>query len=202
MADAYLTNVKFLIVEDNKFMQTVVRRVLSSLGAKDVHECIDGADALKVLNTFPADIVITDWAMDPLDGIELTRMIRTAADSSNPYVPIIMLSAYSEMVRIVEARDAGVNEFVVKPISVNTLFSRIQAVIERPRSFIRTGAFFGPDRRRKDMPFNNPDKRGNNTTLPQGVGSNKPELDQNGINSLMNPSDEESEAALSTSDDS
>lgn len=159
MAEAYLTNVKFLVVEDNKFMQTVVRRVLGSLGARDVRECLDGADALKILRTFPADIIITDWAMEPLDGIELTRMIRTAPDSLDPYVPIIMLTAFSEQVRIVEARDAGVNEFVVKPISVNTLFSRIQAVIEKPRSFIRTKNFFGPDRRRKDMPFKKPDRR-------------------------------------------
>lgn len=159
MSDAYLSNVKFLVVEDNKFMQTVVRRVLGSLGAAEVQECSDGADALKILKTFSADIIIADWAMNPIDGIELTMMIRNAPDSANPYVPIIMLTAYSEMNRIVEARDSGVNEFVIKPISVNTLFSRIQAVVERPRPFIRIKDFFGPDRRRKDMPFNHPEQR-------------------------------------------
>ncbi|MBC8268954.1 MAG: response regulator [Rhodospirillaceae bacterium] len=195
MAEPYLANVKFLVVEDNKFMQTVIRRVLNSLGTKEVRECTDGADALKVLKTFPADIVITDWAMEPLDGIELTRMIRTASDSNNPYVPIIMLTAYSEMIRIVEARDAGVNEFVVKPISVNTLFSRIQAVIEKPRTFIRIKNFFGPDRRRKDMPFNEPDRRKGRTTLPDNLGSDGPDLDQDEINTLMNPGKGEGEAS-------
>ncbi len=194
MAEAYLTNVKFLVVEDNKFMQTVVRRVLNSLGSKDVRECVDGADALKVLKTFPADIVITDWAMEPLDGIDLTRMIRTASDSANPYIPIIMLTAYSEMNRIVEARDAGVNEFVVKPISVSTLFSRIQAVIEKPRSFIRIKGFFGPDRRRKDLPFDSPDRREKATTLPKDLAFDAPELDQDEINTLMNPGKGEGEA--------
>ena len=195
MADAYLANVKFLVVEDNKFMATVVRRVLNSLGTKEVRECADGADALKVLKTFPADIVITDWAMEPLDGIELTRMIRNASDSVNPYVPIIMLTAYSEMIRIVEARDAGVNEFVVKPISVNTLFSRIQAVIEKPRPYIRINNFFGPDRRRKDMPFEKPDRRTGRSTLPDSVGSDEPELDQDEINTLMNPGEGEGEVS-------
>lgn len=171
MAEGYLTNVKFLVVEDNSFMQTVIRRVLSALGAQEVRECTDGTDALKILKTFPADIIITDWHMEPLDGIELTRMVRTAADSMNPYVPIIMLTAYSERVRIVEARDAGVNEFVVKPISVNTLFSRIQAVIERPRPFIRIKDFFGPDRRRKEQPFSGPDRRENKSTLPDGLAA-------------------------------
>ena len=159
MVDAYLSNVKFLVVEDNQFMQSVIRRVLSSLGARDIRVCPNGADALKVLEEFSADIVITDWAMEPLDGIELTRNIRTAPESLDPYVPIIMLTSYSEMIRIVEARDAGVTEFVVKPISVSVLFSRIQAVIERPRSFIRTKDFFGPDRRRKEMEFEGPDRR-------------------------------------------
>lgn len=194
MAEGYLHNVKFLIVEDNKFMQTVVRRVLSALGVREVRECADGADALKILKTFPADIVITDWAMEPIDGIDLTRMIRTAPDSVNPYVPIIMLTAYSEMNRIVEARDSGVNEFVVKPISVNTLFSRIQAVIERPRPFIRIKDFFGPDRRRKDMPFNEPDRRKQKSTLPDDLTSGEPDLDQDEINEFMNPGKGEGEA--------
>jgi two-component system, chemotaxis family, chemotaxis protein CheY len=186
MTEGYLSEVKFLIVEDNKFMQTVVRRVLAALGVREVRECDDGADALKILKTFQADIVITDWAMEPLDGIELTHMIRNAADSTNPYVPIIMLTAYSEMNRIVEARDSGVNEFVVKPISVNTLFSRIQAVIEKPRPFIRNNNFFGPDRRRKDMPFNEPDRRKAPSTLPDGLGSSEPQLDQDEVNEFMN----------------
>ncbi|MBL6933453.1 MAG: response regulator [Rhodospirillales bacterium] len=194
MADDYLSNIKFLIVEDNKFMQTVVRRVLSALGVRDVRECDDGADALKILKTFPADIVITDWAMEPLDGLELTQMIRNSADSTNPYIPIIMLTAYSEMNRIVEARDSGVNEFVVKPISVNTLFSRIQAVIERPRPFIRTKNFFGPDRRRKALPFNDPDRRKAASTLPDGLASDEPQLDQDEVNKLMTPGTGEGEA--------
>ena len=113
-------------------------------------------------------------------------LFRSAADSTNPYVPIIMLTAYSEMNRIVEARDSGVNEFVVKPISVNTLFSRIQAVIEKPRPFIRNNNFFGPDRRRKDMPFNEPDRRKAPSTLPDGLGSSEPQLDQDEVNEFMN----------------
>jgi len=194
MADSYLANIKFLVVEDNGFMQTVVRRVLSALGAGEVRECNDGADALKILQNFPADIIITDWAMDPIDGIDLTQMIRTAPDSLNPYVPIIMLSAYSEMNRIVEARDSGVNEFVVKPVSVNALFNRIQAVIEKPRPFIRIKGFFGPDRRRRNMPFADKDRRLAPTTLPDGVGSHEPELDQDEVNEFMNPTNGEGEA--------
>lgn len=182
MAEGYLANIKFLVVEDNSFMQTVIRRVLAALGAREVRECNDGADALKILQTFAADIIITDWAMDPIDGIELTQMIRAAPDSLNPYVPIIMLSAYSELNRIVQARDSGVNEFVVKPVSVNALFNRIEAVTEKPRAFIRAKDFFGPDRRRRVVSFTDPGRRTVSTTLPDGVGSNELELNQDEVN--------------------
>lgn len=182
MAEGYLANIKFLVVEDNSFMQTVIRRVLAALGAREVRECNDGADALKILQTFAADIIITDWAMDPIDGIELTQMIRAAPDSLNPYVPITMLSAYSELNRIVQARDSGVNEFVVKPVSVNALFNRIEAVTEKPRAFIRAKDFFGPDRRRRVVSFTDPGRRTVSTTLPDGVGSNELELNQDEVN--------------------
>lgn len=76
--------------------------------------------------------------------------MRTADDSPNPLVPIIMLSAYSERSRVTAARDAGVTEFCCKPITAKEMFSKIVAVINEPRPFIRTRTYFGPDRRRND----------------------------------------------------
>jgi len=177
MGDKYLGKVKFLIVEDNSFMRTIIRRVLAALEVGEAVEATDGADALKILKTYAPDIIITDWAMDPVDGIELTRMLRTNADSPNPYVPIIMLSAHSEANKIVEARDAGVNEFVVKPISVNTLFSRIQAVIERPRPFVRIPGYFGPDRRRRNTRIGEPDRRKAADPVAEQQDINRDEID-------------------------
>ena len=71
-----------------------------------------------------------------------------------------MLSGHSEVSRVLQARDAGVNEFVVKPISVKSLFSRIDSLINKPRKFIRTGHFFGPDRRRRTVDIGISDRRG------------------------------------------
>lgn len=147
----YLSNIKFLIVDDNAFMRTVIRRILGALGVQDVREAGDGAEALKILQTWPADIVLLDWEMTPFDGIEFTHMVRTSSDIQNPYMPIIMVSGYSEYWRISSARDAGVTEFLVKPISANGLFSRIRNVIENPRPFVAAPGFFGPDRRRHDV---------------------------------------------------
>jgi two-component system, chemotaxis family, chemotaxis protein CheY len=155
----YLENVKFLIVDDNTFMRSIVKHVLGSLEARHFREATDGAEALKVLQSFTPDIAIIDWEMEPLNGLELAQMIRTASDSVNPYMPIIMLSGHSEMSRVIEARDAGVNEFVVKPISVKSLYSRIDSLIHRPRDFVKTGQYFGPDRRRRTIDIGMSDRR-------------------------------------------
>ena len=147
----YLSNVRILIVDDNAFMRTVIRRILAAFGGNDVAEATDGAEALKILRTWPADLVLLDWEMMPLGGLEFTRTIRHAHDVNNTFLPIIMISAYSEFWRIKQARDAGVNEFLVKPISAKTLFSRIRNVIENPRPFVHAPGFFGPDRRRQEQ---------------------------------------------------
>jgi two-component system, chemotaxis family, chemotaxis protein CheY len=159
MGDLYLENVKFLIVDDNTFMRTIIRRILTTLGAHDVREAPDGADALRILSTWHADIMIVDWEMQPLDGVELTRMIRTAGDSTNPFLPIIMLTGYSEIAQITEARDAGVTEYIVKPVSAKALFRRIREIVEHPRPFVKTKGFFGPDRRRSPAEWAGLDKR-------------------------------------------
>ncbi len=150
MNKAYnLEKLQFLLVDDNKHMLTLTKSILNSLGAKHTIEAENGAEAFKELRHFPADIIICDWQMEPLDGIDFTRMVRTANDSPNPFVPIIMLTGHTQMRRITEARDAGVNEYLAKPISAHGLYSRIISIIERPRPFIRTGMFFGHSRRRQ-----------------------------------------------------
>ena len=78
-------------------------------------------------------------------------MVRSGEDSPNPYVPIIMLTGHTELHRVCEARDAGVNEFLAKPISAKALYSRVASIIEFPRPFIRTKSYFGPCRRRRNL---------------------------------------------------
>ena len=86
--------------------------------------------------------------MPIFDGLELTQMIRQPGANSNPYVPIIMLTGHSEKKRVTSARDAGVTEFMAKPISAKSLYQRILNVVANPRPFIKTQTYFGPDRRR------------------------------------------------------
>ena len=158
-SNGYLANVKFLIIDDNAFARTLIRRILVQFGASDIREARDGAAAMLEVQAFKPDIVIVDWMMKPVDGMEFVRWLREGADSPAPFTPVIMVSAFSHMSNIVQARDAGINEFLAKPISAKSLLSRIQAVIDRPRSFVRADAFFGPDRRRKPLPHRGEERR-------------------------------------------
>ena len=151
MADYNLERLNFLIADDNKHMRAMVKSLLLALGVRNVVEASDGADAFKELRHFPADIIICDWSMKPVDGLAFTRMVRSGKDSPNPFVPIIMLTGFTEMTRVVEARDTGIHEFLAKPISAKALYSRFASIIENPRPFIRTKTYFGPDRRRQNL---------------------------------------------------
>ena len=161
MSDFDFSNISILIVDDNKHMRVLVKALVHAFGVRKVSEASDGADGLKELRHSGADIVICDWAMAPLDGIDFTRLVRSGKDSPNPYVPIVMLTGHTATQRVAEARDAGVNEFLAKPLSAAALYSRLAEIIANPRPFIRTPTYFGPDRRRKQEPYEGLDRRKN-----------------------------------------
>lgn len=142
------TKLRFIIIDDNTYMRRVIKALLHGFGSREVMEAEDGAAGLEAFMTYAPDVVILDWEMPILDGLEVTRMIRQPTTSVNPFAPIIMVTGHSERRRVMMARDAGVNEFLVKPISSKGLYDRILAVVAFPRPFIRTKSFFGPDRRR------------------------------------------------------
>jgi two-component system chemotaxis response regulator CheY len=151
---------RFLVIEDNTHMRRIIRTLLHGYSAREVFEAEDGAAGLEAFMAHSPDIVITDWAMPIFDGLELTRMIRNPGGNANPYVPIIMLTAHSEKNHVVKARDAGVTEFLCKPISAKALYQRILNVVINPRPFIKTKDYFGPDRRRNVAPaYVGPERR-------------------------------------------
>ena len=155
-----VTALNVLLVDDNDHMRTIVATLLSGLGVQHVRECRNGAEALDVLRRWPADLAIVDFHMSPIDGVEFTRLVRQASDSPNPFLPIIMLTGYAERSRVEEARDAGVTEFIVKPVTAKAVLSRLQNVIYRPRPFVQTKTYFGPDRRRRpDNDYAGPSRR-------------------------------------------
>jgi two-component system chemotaxis response regulator CheY len=144
---AGLEALRVLLVDDNPHMRAIVATILQGVGIRQLREARDGAEGLQSLRDWPADLAIVDFRMDPLDGAEFTRMVRNAADSRNPYLPIIMMTGFADRARVFEARDAGVTEIIAKPVTARSIIERIDAVIMRPRPFIRTGEYFGPARR-------------------------------------------------------
>jgi CheY-like chemotaxis protein len=148
-----LEAVRVLVVDDNQHMRSIVSAMLHSFGIRQIKEGKDGDEGIEILRRWPADMVICDLLMEPKDGVAFTREVRTAPDSANPYLPVVMMTGHSELVRVVEARDAGVTEFVVKPLTAKALVDRINSVIFRPRPCVRTPEYFGPDRRRRQDPF-------------------------------------------------
>lgn len=179
----YLENVSFLIVDPNAFMRSLIKNVLHVFGAEKFIEANDGADAFKAMHNLIPDVIFTEWMMEPLDGLDFTRMVRTGKDSPNPFVPIIMMTAYAEKQRVMEARDAGITEFIAKPLSAKTLMGRITAVIEHPRPFVRSPRYFGPDRRRRQASdYTGPERRKSEPPA-DGEGAN---LSQDEVEALLN----------------
>lgn len=156
-----LARIDALLVDDQREMRTLMAALLRGLGLREIRAAMDGAGALKMLKERPADLVITDWKMAPMDGLELVRELRDEFTSPCPTVPIIMMTAYTERERVAQARDAGATEFLAKPVTIDALYKRIVSVIEDPRDFVRTKHYFGPDRRRQDREFEGDDRRRN-----------------------------------------
>lgn len=160
--DRMLERLKVLVVDDNHHMINIIKTILRGFEVKDFFDASNAADAFAIVRGTPIDLIITDFAMDPINGCEFTKLIRTAEDSPNHFVPIIMLTAYAERSKVEQARDAGVTEFCAKPVTATELYRKVCAVINTPRSFIRTNVYFGPDRRRrKDDSYRGKERREN-----------------------------------------
>ncbi len=133
-----------LVVDDNEHTVDLITQILSAFGVRDISSAADGASALRFLHRKSVDLVICDWEMKPLDGLAFTKRVRKSPESPNPFVPIIMLTGHTEAERVIKARNAGVNDFVAKPISPAVLFSRMVSVLDHWNDFISSGSCLGP----------------------------------------------------------
>lgn len=150
-----------MVVDDNKHMLAIVKTILHAMRIKNVRTISNAADAFSEMQHWPVDLIITDWAMEPLDGLDFCRLLRRGEDSAHRFVPIIMLTGHTEAHRVIEARDAGINEVLVKPVSIEALCARVSAIIESPRPFVKSLTYFGPCRRRAQVPYQGVDRRSN-----------------------------------------
>jgi len=140
---------KILVVDDNAHMRKLVVTILQAFGAIQIFEADGGERAWGLLRDANPDVVILDWMMEGMSGLEFVRQLRSSPQTPNPFVPVIMLTGHTHIDHVRQARDAGVNEFLAKPVSVKAILTRLIAVIEHPRPYVRTKSYFGPCRRRR-----------------------------------------------------
>ena len=144
-----LKSTKILILEDDPIMLKLLGDILGIMGFGEITISNEGNMALKELGKSDFDLIFCDWRMRGLDGLAFTRAVRAIPDYNKCYTPIIMVTGYARKEDIETARDAGVTEYMIKPLSVKTLCAKIKAIVENPRSFVTTSTYKGPDRRRK-----------------------------------------------------
>lgn len=118
---------KILVVDDYSTMRRILRNLLSQIGISDVEEATDGMDAFAKLQGGRFDLVISDWNMEPMTGLDLLKKIRAEATTSA--LPFIMVTAESKSENVVEAKKAGVSNYIVKPFTADTLKSKIATVM-------------------------------------------------------------------------
>ncbi len=164
-----LSNFTILVVEDSTYMQDLITSMLKIFGVGDILNCGDAKEAIDLLTITQArtksryinnvDIILTDWLMPDGSGKDLLQWIRNNDKDSIRFLPIIVVSGYTTEKITNETRDLGAHETLVKPISANSLASRICSVIDNPRKFIKAPNYFGPDRRRQQVPYSGEDQR-------------------------------------------
>jgi len=141
-------------------MALILREVMRGFGVRDIREARDVATAFEIIKDNHIDIALVDHNLGDLDGNEFVQLIRTADDSPNPYIQIIMVTAHGDRKTVMESIRAGANEFMIKPVTPLDLYAKIRSCIETPRQFVRTSSYFGPDRRRRQDPvFRGPWRR-------------------------------------------
>ncbi|MBX3504874.1 MAG: response regulator [Parvibaculum sp.] len=116
-----------LIVDDYKTMLRIVRNLLQKLGFTDIDEAMDGTDALAKLKGRNYGLVISDWNMQPMTGYELLQKVR--ADETLKSLPFVMVTAESKVENVVAARQAGVNNYIIKPFSAEVLKAKLKTVL-------------------------------------------------------------------------
>jgi two-component system chemotaxis response regulator CheY len=118
---------QILIVDDFKTMLKIVEGMLKQLGFKNIDDASDGTMALEKLRSKKYDLVLSDWNMEPMSGFDLLKQVR--ADASLKHIPFVLITAESKTENIIAAKQAGVNNYIVKPFNVNTLKEKLSAVL-------------------------------------------------------------------------
>ena len=169
MSELDLSGFTVLVVDDNKYMVSLICQTLTGLGVGKIKSFTGAKEAIefvRLMNEDPMkagvmqfDFIVSNWQMAPIDGLMFLRWMRTHKESPYRFIPFLMITGFGDKSKIEEARDLGVTEILAKPFSVNSVAEKLLQVIGTQRQFVQTGTYFGPDRRRQDLPYGGDDRR-------------------------------------------
>ena len=151
-----------LVVDDDPDICALINDLLRALGFGRCLTAVHGEVAMAILadsEAAPIDLVITEIAMEPGDGGDLLQWIRRSLKSPNRFMPVVLMTGQTEMEAMLRMRDLGVTEVLAKPLSLDRLCSVIDGLIASPRRFVESGRYFGPDRRRLEIPYRGGERR-------------------------------------------
>lgn len=143
-------SLSILVVEDAAHMASLVCGILKSMGVGKIYEARNGDAALNILAHYPIQVALIDDLEPPLDGLTVVKTLRSAQAQFPTDLPVIYLTGKTSKSAILKARDAGVTEVLSKPFSAAQLIVRIESVLKKPRSLVKSESFIGPDRRRRE----------------------------------------------------
>lgn len=145
-----LSKLSVLVVDDDYTIQKLIKDILLTIGFESIASAPDGLTALELLKHKQFDLILCDWRMPRMSGIDFVKNVRSQPPSKNSFTNIIMVTGNAEISQVIEARDVGVNDYIVKPFTVRDLCNKIINLIENPRPFILSDNFKGPSRRAKE----------------------------------------------------
>jgi two-component system chemotaxis response regulator CheY len=150
--ETLIQGLDILIVDGNAFMRRLTRTMLMNLGVRSVTEAVDGLTALDMIRDGDPDVVMLEWDVPLLDGLELMRIVRSPGVFPRPNIPVIMLTDRAHRSSVREALRAGVHEYLVKPTSPKALRDRLMSIVAKPREMMQLGENYVPEPRSKADP--------------------------------------------------
>lgn len=148
-----------LIVEDDTLICTLIVDVLRAMEFKNIKVCRRAEEGLVEYARTNYDLILCDWKLPGMSGLELTEKVRRFEKVEKCYTPVIMITGRALQEDVETARDMGVTEYLIKPFNVKSLCDKIKSIVENPRKFVFSDEYVGPDRRRRHMP----------DAIPEGV---------------------------------
>jgi len=148
-----IERLNIVVADQNQHTRKLTRMMLMNIGAKSIYEAADGVVALDIIRTASPDVAILDWEMPLVSGHDLIRIVRSPGVFPKPDLPMILLTAGADRVRVNEAIRLGVHEFLCKPTSPAALRDRLVSIIVKPRPMVQIGKYYVPKLRRSAIQY-------------------------------------------------